>query len=251
MAIATTSSFNPDVGDIIEEAFECAGLEARSGYDLRTARRSLNLLMLEWQNKGLNLWMVEEVRVDKDSAGVSLTTNFLNKGTASYQVDIGTISILDIVLRMNDADVSTQVDYNLSRISEPNYAAIPNKLSQGRPIQYYFDRKEIQDTGAATDQNSTLTLWPVPDENSKYKIIYWRLKRIADVGNDASNTMEVPDRFLPALIAGLAYKIAMKRPEASHLVANLKMNYDELFTEAAEEDRVKTSARFVPRVMGY
>ena len=139
----------------------------------------------------------------------------------------------------------------LNRISEPTYASIPNKLTQARPIQYYFDRKEIQGgftTGAT--QKSTITLWPVPDK-STYKVVNWRTKRISDVGSDAENTMQVPDRFLPCLVSGLAYQIAPKRPESSGRVPALKQQYEELFREAADEDRVKVSARFVPHMASY
>ena len=251
MAISGTYTFNPDVSELVEEAYERAGLELRSGYDLRTARRSLNFLMIEWQNRGINLWTIELKTISETSAGDSLTTNYLNQSTASYNIDTGTISLLDLILRINDGVVATQADYHLNRIAQPTYANIPNKLTEGRPLQYYFDRKEILDTGAGTNQNSTITLWPIPDENSKYKILYWRIARIADTGNLASNTMQVPDRFLPALVAGLAYQVATKRPEVASRVPFLKEQYDELFTQAADEDRVKTSARFVPRAATY
>lgn len=251
MAISGTYTFNPDVSELVEEAYERAGLELRSGYDLRTARRSLNLLMLEWQNRGINLWTVEEKTVSETDGGVSLTGDYLNKSAASYNIDTGTISLLDLILRINDGVVATQADYHLNRIAQPTYANIPNKLTEGRPLQYYFERKEILDTSAGVNQNSTITLWPVPDEGSKYKILYWRIARISDVGDLASNTMQVPDRFLPALVAGLAYQVATKRPEVASRVPFLREQYEELFTQAAEEDRVKTSARFVPRAATY
>ena len=253
MAIATTSSFNPDVSELVEEAFELAGAELKSGYELRSARRSLNMLMLEWQNKGINLWTVdEEMIAERASDSATLTTNFLEKGVASYNVPTGTISILNMVLRTNDGNTSTQSDLTLSRISEPTYSQIPAKLTEGRPVQFYFQRLEVLDTGpTGSDRHSQITVWPVPDKSSEYKIVFWRLKRIADVGASAANTMEVPDRFLPALVAGLAMKIAMKTPGLEARVPGLQQNYDQVFTEAAEEDRVKTSFRFVPRIMGY
>ena len=253
MAISDTYTFNPDVGEIVEEAYERAGLELRSGYDLKTARRSLNILMREWQNRGLNLWTVEEKRVGWDSAEAALTTNYLKKAEATYVLDENTSSLLDIVIRTDDGVAASQSDYHMSEISQPTYATIPNKMSQGRPLQYYLERKEILniDSSADTTQYSRITLWPVPDQNTKYKLIYWRMKRIADTGEDASSTMQVPDRFIPALVSGLAYYIAVKRPEVSDRAPMLKQLYEEEFQLAADEDRVKTSARFVPHIPGY
>ena len=251
MAISGTYTFNPDVGEIVEEAYERAGLEMRSGYDLRTARRSLNMLTLEWQNRGLNLWTINQGTVTHTAGNVALTDNFLNKGTSDYWLHETNSGLLDVALRTNDGNTSTQADYHLSRISQPTYAAIPNKLSQGRPLQYYLERKAILDTGTAADAYDDINLWPVPDKNTTYKLIYWFVKRIADTGDDASNTMQIPARFIPALVAGLAYHIACKRPEATPKVMMLKQFYEEEFRLAAEEDRVKTSARFVPRILGY
>jgi hypothetical protein len=242
MAISGTYTFNPDVGDIIEEAYERAGLDLRSAYDLRSARRSLNLLTLEWQNKGINLWTIEEA-----------TAIDLVKGTASYDIAVATISLLDVILRTDSGSTTLQTDYRLNRISEPTYATIPNKLTQARPLQYYFDRKEILGAGSlgSADQLSTITLWPIPEKSGKYKILYWRMKRIADTANLASDTEQVPDRFIPAMCAGLAYHVACKHPESAARVPMLKQIYDETFSEAADEDRVKVSARFVPRIANY
>ena len=251
MGIDTTSTFSPDIGELLEEAYERAGLEMRSGYDMRTARRSMNLLLLEWQNKGINLWTVDEASesVDTDAlAPISLV-----KGTSTYNIAANTIGLLDVIIRTNWGNVSTQNDFLMSRISEPTYATIPNKLNEGQPIQYYFDRKEIQDYNSAspTTQYSTITVWPVPDETLKYQIHYWRIKKIQPTGNSAGSNIAVPDRFVPALVAGLAYQIATKRPEAIQRVGMLKQQYDEIFMEAADEDRVKTSARFVPSMTNY
>jgi len=243
VATSGTYAFNPDLSEIIEEAYERAGLELRSGYDLRTARRSLNYLLLEWQNRGINLWTVE----------LFATPIQLTKGTATYDIDIDTISIVDLMLRTDDAVTDKQTDFHLSRISEPTYSNIPNKLSQGQPLQYMYSRVGIKDHNPSTgaDKLSTITLWPVPDRDSTYKIYYYRIRRMADAGSSASNTVDVPDRFIPCLVAGLAYYVAMKHPEAAARVQLLKAAYEELFDQAAEEDRVKTSARFVPNVMGY
>lgn len=244
MPISGSYAFNPDISELVEEAYERAGLELRSGYDLRTARRSLNFLMLEWQNRGINLWTIDQQTVLNASGGTTLV-----QGTETYDIALSTIGLLDVILRINPGNTSTQSDYHLSRISEPTYANIPSKLNQARPLQYLFNRVEIlSGDSSGTDVPSTITLWPIPDKSSEYTILYWRMKRIADVGNAASNTMQVPDRFLPALVAGLAYKIATKRPEAAQRVPFLKQQYDEIFMDAADEDRVKTSARFVPRI---
>tara|TARA_R110000765_G_scaffold394476_1_gene487999 strand:+ start:755 stop:1513 length:759 start_codon:yes stop_codon:yes gene_type:complete len=252
MAISSTYDFNPDMGEIIEEAYERAGLELRSGYDLRTARRSLNLLTLEWQNRGLNLWTIEEGNISETSAGTSLGSSFyLKKDTPSYNIPIATTSVLDLILRTDSGSTTLQSDFHLNRISQPTYAVIPNKLSVGRPLQFYLQRTEVQDVTSSTDRNSKVTIWPVPDEDSKYSIVYWRVKRISDTNDDASSTAEVPDRFIPALVAGLAYQIAVKKPEAIDRVSMLKQIYEEQFKMAADEDRVKTSARFVPNLSGY
>lgn len=249
MAISGTYTFNPDIGEIVEEAFERAGLEMRSGYDLRTARRSLNFLTLEWQNRGINLWTIDEVVWDSVGNGTGITT--LTKGTASYDLRTSTISLLDVILRTDAGSETNQTDYQLNRISQNTYATIPNKLTQARPLQYYFDRNEILDVTNSTPQKSSITFWPIPDESSKYTIVYWRMKRIADSGDIASNTVQVPDRFLPALVAGLAYQIAVKKPEAMERAPLLKQAYEEAFNLAADEDRVKVSARFVPLITSY
>ncbi len=243
MATSGTYAFNPDVGEIVEEAYERAGLEMRTGYDLRTARRSLNFLMLEWQNRGINLWTVELYSTPID----------LIKGTSTYDIDIDTMALLDVMLRTDDTNANKQTDFHLSRISQPSYSNIPNKLSEGQPLQYLYNRVGIQDYNPTTgaDQKSTITLWPTPDKTSTYKIYYYRIRRIADTGNDASNTMDVPDRFLPCLVSGLAYHLATKKPEAASRVQLLKAQYEELFKEAADEDRVKVSARFVPDMLNY
>ena len=251
MAISETYTFNPDISEIVEEAYERAGLEMRTGYDIRTARRSLNILTLEWQNRGLNLWTIDEITWDSVGDGCGPTTT-LTKGTATYNLRSGTISLLDAILRTNDGELNQQADYRLNRISQPTYSTIPNKLTQARPLQYYMDRKEILGAGdGGVDQYDTITLWPVPDESLKYTLIYWRMRRIADAGNPASNTMQIPSRFIPALISGLAYYIAMKKPEAQGRLPFLKEVYEEDFRTAADEDRVKASVRFVPQIPWY
>ena len=237
MALSGTQTFMPDIGDIVQEAYERAGLEMRSGYDLRSARRSINLLTLEWQNRGINLWTIEE-------KGITSIT----KGTSSYNLDAVTIALLDMVLRLDAGSATKQTDYQLNRISQSTFSTIPNKLQQGRPLQYYMERREVLDVNAdGTDRFDTVNLWPVPDSSTKYQIRYWRMKRIDDAGDMASNTMEVPGRFLPALVSGLAYQIAIKRPESAQKVQMLKQEYEQQFSMAAEEDREKSAIRFVPQ----
>tara|TARA_R110000824_G_scaffold124878_2_gene283698 strand:- start:204 stop:959 length:756 start_codon:yes stop_codon:yes gene_type:complete len=245
VSVDTNATFNPDIAELVEEAYERAGLELRSGYDMRTARRSLNFLLLEWQNKGINLWTVEEA----SSADVNAPAPIeLLKGVSTYNIAGDTIGLLDVIIRTNWGNSSTQNDFLMNRISEPTYATIPNKLNEGQPLQYYFNRRQIANynADAPTTQYSNITVWPVPDQTSQYRIYYWRMKRISPIGNGGASTTAVPDRFLPAMVAGLAYQIATKRPEAAQRVPMLKQQYDEIFREAAEEDRVKTSARFVP-----
>ena len=226
MAVNTTTSFLPDIGEIVEEAYERAGLEMQSGYDLRTARRSLDLMMLEWQNRGVNLWTVEQVDL-----------GLLTAGKADYALASGTIAVLEVLLRENEGVTATQVDYEMGRISRDTYAGIPNKLTQAKPVQVYVDRQQGE---------VKINLWPTPDSSPKYKIIYYRIRRMTDTGPGGTYDADVPDRFWPALIAGLAYNIALKRPEASERVQLLKQAYEEQFAFAADEDREKAPIRFYP-----
>jgi len=226
MTTSGTAVFNMDFTEIAEEAWERAGREMRSGYDLRTARRSMNLMTIEWQNRGINLWTIDEGQV-------SLTT-----GTAEYDLPADTIDLLEQVVRTGAGNISTQSDLTISRISVSTYASIPNKLSQGRPIQVWIER--LRD-------NPKITVWPVPDSND-YTFKYWRLRRIEDAGSGVQ-TADMNFRFFPCLVAGLAYHIAMKVPELAERLPMLKQVYDEQFSLAAAEDREKTPARFVPRAM--
>ena len=228
MATSGTSTFNMDFPEIAEEAWERAGREMRSGYDLRTARRSMNLLTIEWANRGINLWTIREATVD------------LVKGDLDYYLSTSAIDALEINLRTDDGDIAKQRDLPLTRTSASVYASIPNKLTQGRPTQVWIDR---------TRGGNSAHVWPVPDKDSTYKIHYFYLRRIEDAGEGAYNA-DMPYRFLPCLVAGLAYYIAMKTPELSDRVVMLKQIYDEQFALAADEDREKVSARFVPRI-GY
>ncbi len=228
MATSGTATFNMDFTEIAEEAWERAGREMRSGYDLRTARRSMNLLTIEWQNRGINMWTI-------DDGTVSLV-----QSTATYTLPADTIDLLEQVIRTDAGDTSKQSDLNLSRISVSTYSSIPNKLSEGRPIQVYVDR------GQATP---SVTVWPVPDKSSTYVLKYWRMRRIEDAGTGI-NTADVNFRFLPPLVAGLAYYVAMKDPELADRIPMLKAAYEESFELAAGEDREKASISLIPRMYG-
>ena len=227
MATSNTTAFNMEFTEIAEEAFERAGREMRSGYDLRTARRSMNLLTIEWQNRGINMWTIDSGTID------------LVQGQTQYPLPADTIDLLEHQVRTGSGNVATQSDLNLSRISVSTYASIPNKLTQGRPIQLYIER--LRDA-------PLVNVWPVPDTND-YKLYYWRMRRIEDAGSGVQ-TPDMNFRFFPCLVAGLAYYIAMKLPEMMDRVPLLKAVYDEQFELAAGEDREKASVRFVPR-MGY
>jgi hypothetical protein len=221
MATSGTTAFNMDFTEIAEEAWERAGREMRSGYDLRTARRSMNLLTIEWQNRGLNLWTIDEGTVT------------LVKGTSEYDLPADTIGI-----RTNSGNTTTQQDLTINRISVSTYASIPNKLTQGRPIQVWIER--LRD-------NPTINVWPVPDKNDEYIFKYYRMRRVQDAGSGVE-TADMNFRFLPCLVAGLAYYISMKDPELAPRIQLLKDVYEEQFRLASEEDRVKTPAKFVPRI---
>tara|TARA_Y100000385_G_scaffold31636_1_gene29861 strand:- start:3687 stop:4373 length:687 start_codon:yes stop_codon:yes gene_type:complete len=226
MTTSGTTAFNMDFTEIAEEAWERAGREMRSGYDLRTARRSMNLMTIEWQNRGINLWTIDE-------GTISLTT-----GTSEYDLPADTIDLLEQVIRTGAGNQSTQSDLTISRVSVSTYASIPNKLSRGRPIQVWIER--LRD-------NPKINVWPVPDSND-YTFKYYRLRRVQDAGAGAE-TADMNFRFFPCLVAGLAYYIAMKIPELADRIPMLKQAYEEQFMLAAGEDREKTPARFVPRVM--
>jgi hypothetical protein len=236
MTTSGTSSFDLQITDLFEEAYERAGSEMRSGYDFRTARRSFNLLSTEWANRGINLWTVE-------SGSIPLVA-----GTATYNLPVDTIDLIEHVIRQNPGNASTQTDISISRISVSTYSTIPNKLNTGRPIQVYINRQ----SGATTPtgvQYPTITVWPVPPDNT-YTFVYWRLRRMQDAGN-GSETADIPARFLPALTAGLAYQIAMKLPESAPRLPMLQAEYERQWQLASEEDREKAPVRFVPRNTFY
>ena len=303
--MTTTGStlFNMDFTEIAEEAWERAGREMRSGYDLRTARRSMNLMTIEWQNKGINMWTMEQGIIN------------LTPGLATYALPTDTIDLLEHVIRTGSNTASTQADLTITRISVSTYATIPNKLSQARPIQVWIQRLSGQTNpttavldGAITSTDTTITLntvvglagagfirlnsediyytyisgntlggvyrgqnnttaasqvdgtavfvpqlpavtvWPTPDNSTTYQFVYWRLRRVQDAGAGVE-TSDMNFRFLPCLVAGLAYHIAIKTPDLMPRIPMLKQIYDETFEIAAGEDREKAAVRFVPRQM--
>jgi hypothetical protein len=303
--MTTTGStlFNLDFTEIAEEAWERAGREMRSGYDLRTARRSMNLMTIEWQNRGINMWTMEQGFIN------------LTPGLATYALPTDTIDLLEQVIRTGQNSSSTQADLTITRISVSTYATIPNKLQQARPIQVWVQRLsgQVNPTDAilvgaisATDttltlntvvglagsgfirlnsediyytyisgntlggvfrgQNNTtaasqadgtavfvpqlpaVTVWPTPDNSTSYQFVYWRLRRVQDAGAGVE-TADMNFRFLPCVVAGLAYHIAMKVPELMPRLEMLKAAYNEQFDLAAGEDREKAAIRLVPRQM--
>jgi hypothetical protein len=241
MTTTGTSTFNLDLNSLVEEAFERCGSELRTGYDLRTARRSLNLLTIEWANRGINLWTVEQ-------GSIALTAN-----TITYNLPIDTIDLLDHVVRTGSGQ--NQTDINITRISESTYAAIPNKNATGRPIQVWINRQSgatyldgLIPPGTEI-QYPTINVWPTPPVNNQYTFVYWRLRRIQDAGN-GTNTQDIPFRFLPCMVAGLAYYLSLKIPEAAPRIEMLKADYEQQFQLAADEDREKAAIRLAPRI-GY
>lgn len=224
MPTSGTTNFSLDLTELVEEAFERVGSELRSGYDLKTARRSLNLLFADWSNLGINLWTIEQ------------GSQVLTPGVATYNLPSDTVDLLEHVLRTGAGVAATQSDLTITRISVSTYATIPNKLQQARPIQIYINRQATPN----------FTVWPVPDSSQTYTLVYWRLRRIQDAGNGI-NTMDVPFRFVPAMVAGLAYYLALKIPGGVERLPILKAQYDEAWELASSEDREKAAVRFVPR----
>jgi hypothetical protein len=309
MSTTGTSTFNLDMNDLIEEAFERCNLESRSGYDFRTARRSLNLLTIEWANRGINLWTVEQGQI------------VMNTGQAIYPIPVDTIDLLDTVVRTNNGQGTNQIDININRISESTYLTIPNKNATGRPIQVFINRQSgnvaniPQTTLAAaitsTDQTTiTLTnasnlptqgfinvgnetigyqnivgnqilnawrgqngttatthsnganvfvnnlpcinVWPTPNPpGNQYTFVYYRMRRIQDAGSGI-RTQDIPFRFIPCMVAGLAYHLSVKMPGVDpNRIMMLKADYEQQWTLAEQEDREKAALRVVPRNMFY
>jgi hypothetical protein len=321
MAVTTgLTAFNLDLNEIMEEAYERAGLEIRTGYEFRTGRRSLNMLTIEWANRGINLWTIEQGQI------------VMNTGQGIYPFPEDTIDLLDQVIRTQANDLN-QIDINISRISESTYAMIPNKLAQGRPIQVWINRQtgagnntgvllttaltstdttvyvsdvtqlaaagfiNVTTSGVtetivyqnvnpvplvglpnagqllncARGQNGTvaaahavvgttiavtnlpsINVWPTPNSpGDQYIFVYWRMRRLQDAGSGV-NIQDIPFRFIPCLVAGLAFYIASKRPEIpAERVMFLKQEYEQQWLLASQEDREKAPDRFVPRQLFY
>jgi hypothetical protein len=308
MTTTGTNAFNLDMNDLIEEAFERCGLELRTGYDFKTARRSLNILTIEWANRGINLWTVEQGQI------------VMNTQQALYAVPVDTIDILDASTRTSNGSQSNQTDINLSRISEPTYMTIPNKNTTGRPVQMWFNRQSggvaaVPQTtlnGAISATDTTITLanaanlptqgfvnidnetigyqnivgnqivnawrgqngttaathvtasgvfnnqlpcinvWPTPNSpGDQYTLVYYRMRRIQDAGSGI-RTQDIPFRFIPCMVAGLAYYLSAKLLGVDpNRMQMLKAEYEQQFQLAADEDRETAAVRFVPRNMFY
>jgi hypothetical protein len=219
MATSGSKNFELDVSDYIEEAFERCGVEVRTGYDLKTAKRSLNLLLADWANRGLNQWTIRQ------------TTVTCVSGTSDYTLDADTIDILSVVVRRDNTD------YGIERLSRDEYLNIPDKTSTGRPSQFFLDRQITP----------VLKVWTTP-ENSTDQLIFDRLVRIDDA-DTFTNTMEVPFRFYPCLAAGLAYYISIKK--APNRAQFLKAIYEEEFERAMTEDRDRASFNVAPSLEYY
>jgi|TARA_R100001198_G_scaffold42797_1_gene23524 hypothetical protein len=222
VATSGTTTFDLDLNSLVEEAFERCGAELRTGYDLRTARRSLNLLTAEWANRGVNLWTIEE-------GSVSLT-----EGTITYNLPTNTIDLIEQVIRTGTG--TNQQDINISRISASTYATISNKNTEGRPNQVWINRQAAR---------PTINVWPVPEDND-YTFVYYALNRIEDAGNGV-NTQDIPFRFLPCMVAGLAFYLSLKIPQAADRSQFLKQEYEEQWALASTEDREKADFRIAPR----
>ena len=246
MPVTTSvTTFNPNLNELLEESFERCGVEMRTGYHFRTARRSLNLLLTEWANRGINLWTVEQGQIP------------LIQGTITYDLPNDTVDLLEHVIRTNPGQVGNQSDININRISVSTYSTIPNKLTQGRPIQVWVNRRSGQTTDlvGATPQVPQINVWPSPDQGTVsspfYYFVYWRLRRMVDAGTGV-NVEDIPFRFQNCMVAGLAYMLSVKLPDVSQdRIMMLKYQYDEAWDLAASEDREKAPDRYVPRMTFY
>jgi hypothetical protein len=219
MTTSSSTDFNLDVAEYIEEAFERCGLEAKTGYDLQTARRSMNIMLAEWANRGLNQWTIEQ------------RTQALTANDSEYSLDTDIIDILSVVVRRSGTD------FSMTRISRDTFINLPNKTSTSRPTQYFLDRQITPN----------LKLYPTP-ENSTDVIVYDALTRMQDADTQV-NTLEIPFRFIPCLTAGLAYYIAMKR--APDRIQLLKTVYEEEFERAMAEDRDRSAFNVSPKLDYY
>lgn len=246
MTTSGTTTFDLNLNDLVEEAFERCGAELRTGYDLRTARRSLNLLTIEWANRGINLWTLEQGEIA------------MEQGRISYPLPIDTIDLLEHVIRTQTGQ--QQTDININRISADTYMTIPNKNAQGRPIQVWINRQSgatypVGGQPEGTDpitgvDHPSINVWPAPDQDNYYTFVYFRLRRIQDAGSGVT-TQDIPFRFIPCMVAGLAYHLSLKLPGALERSPGLKAQYEELWQQAADEDREKAPLRIAPRQMFF
>ena len=238
MTTSGTSTFNLELTDLVEEAFERCGKEMRTGYDLRTARRSLNLLTIEWANRGINLWTIEQ-------GSIPMVT-----GQSTYNLPVDTIDLLDMVVRTGTGQ--GQTDINISRISESTYSTIPNKNAQGRPIQVWINRQSGADYPGTGVNHPKVVVWPTPNApGDQYTFVYFRLRRIQDAGGGVS-TQDIPFRFINCMVAGLAFYLASKLPDVMpDRILFLKSEYEQQLDLASSEDREKAPIRFVPRQLFY
>jgi|TARA_R110002020_G_scaffold91204_1_gene221726 hypothetical protein len=218
MATSGTKTFSLNIADTIEEAYELAGLEQRTGYDASAARRSLNIMFADWANRGVNLWTIEEVTLS------------LSDGTASYTLNSYDIDVLSAVIR--DTSKSPNLDTAIDKIGRQEYLGIPTKTTKAKPSQYFVDRQTTP----------VVKLWPTPD-SSNYQFISYRIQRIDDVSTSAENP-EVPSRFIPCMVSGLAYYIALKKNPEKAVI--LKQQYEQDFKLAADEDRNRAPLMLVP-----
>lgn len=242
MTLSNSTAFNPDIHELVDDAYELAGIDITNGFQLRSARFTINLLLLEWANKGHNLWTIEQI-----------SSSVLTTGTAEYEIPLDTTSIFDVKIRENDG-LTNQFDNNLTRMSEITYAALTQKTTQGKPVQYLIRMHEIKGVaipfGADPDRNSTITLWPVPESSTKYTLIYWRHRRMNDTGTGGAFTLEIPDRFMPAFVYALAYRLSRKSklPEVLARAPGLEVMAAQAWDEATDNDRERATLRIVPKM---
>lgn len=238
MTVSGTTSFSPDFLDAIEEAFERAmgtgSGSPRSGYEMRSARRSINLMFSDWANRGLNLWTYEE------------RTQLLTYGVADYVLDADSslVDVIEQVVQLPPGQTSPSLSrYNMTRVSVSTQATRTNPNITGRPVEVFYQR---------TTTGITARIWPLPGEGGPYTLVYWALRRMDDAGA-YTNTADMPFRFLPAFISGLAFYIAEKNPDKCppELIQRLSARYDADWQRASDEDRERATLSIVPRGSAY
>ena len=224
MATSGTTAFDLNIDDIIEEAYERIGMRTNSGNDLRSARRSLNLLFSEWGNRGIHLWKVE------------LNEKALIAGTATYTVDGQVNDVLEAYISTTNAagNTSTTNDISLTKIDRSAYAALPNKLQTGQPSQYFVDRQTTP----------TISLYLAPDATTYTTLKFYTINRIEDAGVYI-NQADVAYRFLPCMCSGLAYYLSVKR--APERIQGLKQLYEDELIRALNEDGQRASVYISPQ----